>query len=356
MRLAGVACQVFAFEREYVDDDPTVALDWISLGTVRHGYYFRRLPVLLRAVRLIRNAARDCKVVYAFGLDQLLVAYLTTIGRKGRPTVAYEVGDIRAVLLSRSASGYLARALERFLIMRTDVLVVTSDAYFSEYYSKFLKPRRLPRCLVVENKLDADLLPARTGAREPSASDNDGRIRIGYFGLLRCPRSWTILTELASRHPDRFHVTFRGLHMVPAELVAEAAKRPNVEIHGPYRSPSDLDELYGSVDLVWAAYPWEPREVANARWARTNRFYEACYYQRPMIVERRGRDACAVEHYGIGLAVDLSSTDGAVSELSALAARDLQRFRANLESLPTHVYMYTNEHERLLQELHLAKP
>ena len=351
LRELGVDPDVFAFSRDYFDEDPSTKLPWRDLGRIRHGRYPQRVLTLVRAAGIVRRAVRGQEVVYAFGLDLLLVAYLAVFGRAPRPRLVYEVGDIRPIATGRGLRSTLVRALERFLLRRLDVLVVTSEAFVREYFLRLLQPARLPTCVVVENKLDPQLFPSRNAAVAKAAGRLSRPVTIGYFGLLRCPRSWEILKRLAENHPDRFQIMVRGFPIDPATLPDQAANIAAVQYDGPFLWPADLSAMYSAVDLVWAVYPWDPAAWSNARWARTNRFYEACYFERPMIVQRGAADAADVARHDIGLCVDLNTLDQAVAQILNITAAQIEQWRDNLRQLPPHIYTYTDEHDRLYRML-----
>lgn len=143
----------------------------------------------------------------------------------------------------------------------------------------------------------------------------------------------------------------RGLPFGLPGLEREAAALANVELGGPFRAPDDLPALYGSVDLVWACYPWSSGTRGNASMARTNRFYEACYFGRPMITLAGTEDARAVVAAGIGAAMDLSDVESAAATVAAIDRPRIDAWRAAIERLPPRTYLLTDEHERLARAL-----
>ena len=42
--------------------------------------------------------------------------------------------------------------------------------------------------------------------------------------------------------------------------------------------------VYGRIDLVWACYQPIGPDDWNLRWARPNRFYESCLFQKPLVL------------------------------------------------------------------------
>lgn len=339
----GIRPTVLSFEREgFFGDSKT---DYISLGKLEHGNYAKRLTPFIRALPIIRQYAKDCSSIYCFGLDMLLLAHMIKPSLAGRVKLIYEVADIREVMFGDTAKAKVMRGFERFLVRRLDLLVLTSDAYYKHFYKGTLNldvPYQL-----IENKLDHNALSV---ALEPS----ELRYQLGYFGLLRCSNTLAIIKNLAEQGKS---VYMRGFARSPItdSDISEATKLEDITYGGPYDAPEDLPAMYGSVDMVWAAYPYEEnRQEGNWRWARTNRFYEACYFGKPMITQKGTEDGRVVEALDIGLNLDLSDIEAASREVAAITPEKLERWQENIKALPKKVYMYTSEHEELAQFLSQA--
>src|SRR5699024_11903074 len=111
---------------------------------------------------------------------------------------------------------------------------------------------------VIENKLIT--APSIKKVNIKRVSD---KITVGYFGILRCPRSWNILTKFAIQNTSAFHIYVRGKFTFVTDLEKEVQSINNISYGGEYRSPDELAELYTSVDLVWAAYPYSDELDGN---------------------------------------------------------------------------------------------
>ncbi len=345
--------EVLAFERPYYPGKPKI--NYISLGSISHNNYLKRILPFLKALPKIWRHARKTDVVYCFGLDMLLLAWLVKM-LLGKPvTLLYEVGDIREVLLGTKLKSKLARALETFLVKRIDRLILTSEAYYEHFYKGILKLSVAYQ--VIENKLELGFIE-KQALLPPS-------YRLGYFGVLRCPRSWEIMNQLAK---GGMSIYIRGFPRSPLtlnedNLSSAADNQENLSYGGTYLAPDELTSIYEQVELVWACYPFEEnRPVANWKWARTNRFYESCFFKKAMICQAGTEDARVVEALNIGLAVDLSKPEEVIKTLQTISPEQIRIWTENLENLPESIYMYSDEHEVLAdfltqtQTTALAKP
>jgi len=338
--------EVLAFERPYYPGKPKI--NYTSLGSISHNNYLKRILPFLKALPKIWRHARKTDVIYCFGLDMLLLAWLVKM-LLGKPvTLLYEVGDIREVLLGTNLKSKLARVLETFLVQRIDRLILTSKAYYEHFYEGILK-LSVPY-QVIENKLEPGFV-SEQAMLPPS-------YRLGYFGVLRCPRSWEIMNQLAK---EGMSIYIRGfprspLNLSEDDLSSTAEHQDNLTYGGTYLAPDELTSIYEQVELVWACYPFEEnRPVANWKWARTNRFYESCFFKKPMICQAGTEDARVVEALNIGLAVELSNPEEVIRVLQTINPEQIRIWTENLENLPESIYMYSDEHEVLADFLTQAK-
>jgi succinoglycan biosynthesis protein ExoL len=348
LQAAGFSVEAAAFERLY-HTGRMPSCDWTSLGFLHHGRYAERLLRLLRAVPIVRRIIRRSDLVYASGPDMALLGLLAGIGLN-RPVVL-EIGDIRRVQVARGIGGAIMRQLDRAIINRCGLLVSTAKGFVEGYYRAQLGSR-IP-VVYLENKLDQaarrklDLLPPV--APRPLLAGR--RLVIGWFGVLRCEWSWNVLAKIAREHGDRIEVIVAGHPLNPPDLPDRAKGVPNLRYLGEYRSPEDLPNLYGQVDLVWTVYPG-PEEIEPAwRWAllvsRSNRFYESCFFRRPIITLHDSGDGEVAESLGVALCLRTQEESEIVDRILQVKDSDLQSWEETLAHLPESVHSYTTEGDEL---------
>lgn len=343
----GIKGQILAFERDYYPGKPWPD-GYLSLGKIQHENYYKRLVPFVKALPSIIKEARKSDIIYAFGLDTLFLAWLASRFSGRYLKIIYEVGDIRSILLGKSLLSQNLRRLERFLLRHVEILVVTSEAFISGYFHGIQGLMTL-RYQVIENKLDENafsILPSPV-----SYNKENGGLRIGYFGLIRCRRSWDILKRVTSTSSGQIQLYLRGISMGEQDLDEEARIDPYINYGGPYMAPDDLPSLYRQVDMVWACYPYQGNELGNWRWARTNRFYEACHFQKPMFAQKGTEDGRLVEALELGITLDLADIEGTVDRILHIKPTDIDQWKQNLVALPKEIYTLSNEHEQLVKAI-----
>ncbi len=349
LQQAGFEVEAVAFERGKHDARlPDCPVE--RLATIPHGRYIQRILPQLLALPAIRRAIRRNHIVYASGPDMALSALVAGWGLR-RPVIL-EVGDIRGAQVSKGLVGFVVRLVDRYTLNGCKLLVVTAQGFVDEYYRKWVKTQT--PAMIMENKQEEP--EPNLDAIQPFAPPDgkplvDRPLRIGYFGVLRCEWSWRVLEALAVARPDDVEIVAAGYVLNSLDIPERAKKLSNVEFIGEFRSPDDLPRMYGDVDLIWGCYPYPRAEEWNWRWARTNRFYESCLYQKPIIALRDSGDAGEVERHDLGPIVNGPSIEGVVDALSKITPSDLTRWEENLAKLPRDLYVYTNEGEELAAKL-----
>jgi hypothetical protein len=225
------------------------------------------------APRRWRDAVKGCDVVMARNLEMLAIAARVRDAAAPAAGLVYECLDIHRLMLAGGPLGAGLRGLERRLLARSRLLVVSSPAFVDAYFQprgQLSTPWRL-----IENKVfDPDFdMAARARRQRPPGPP----WRIGWFGMIRCRRSLDLLTELAARNPGLVEVVIRGRPALSEfdDFPGQIERSPHVSFGGAYR-PQDLADIYGDVHFTWAIDYFE--EGRNSSWLLPNRLYEGALH------------------------------------------------------------------------------
>lgn len=233
---------------------------------------------------------------------------------------------LRPAQTASGLHGKLMRAIDRFVIGRCRLLIVDSAGSYHHYFRGWLKTRR--RSLIMETKIEASR--ARGNMPKNGVPLLDRPLVIGWFGVIR--HRWSLeFLECLNRLPNgRFKIVIAGAAAPKFRGFDSFLHRnPDIKFYGSFQHPKDLPQLYGNVDMVQACLSPFPPES----WHRSIRYYEACFFQKPLIV-RPGEDAGEVEKHQIGLVLDESSPKDAARTFSAITSADWPRCRGGTTCLP----------------------
>lgn len=265
------------------------------------------LNVGVRRLGTLEGAFSGAETLVARNLEMLAVAAALRARlarRRGHaPRLVYECLDIHRLLTARSAQGRTLRHVERRLAGGVD-LVVTSSPAFVRHHLGAVFDAPIP---VVENKVPR----FDGGAVPPAAAAPPGPPwRIGWFGMLRCRRSFALLADLARQCGGQVEVVLRG-RPSPAEFPdfdRAVAAAPHLSFGGPYRGAAELAEAYAAVHFAWCIDFFE--EGHNSAWLLPNRLYESAYHNTVPLALGSVETGRRLRNLGAGLVVEDESRIG----------------------------------------------
>lgn len=341
----GIKAHYIGFTR-YNYPCPNDGLETTILGKVQHRNYIKRFFLVFGQLPRVRRKAKKNDLVYCFSLDALILASLATVGT--RIPIVYQVQDIRPILVGRKIKNRLSRLLEKLALGRVKHVVLSSRAFYESHFQVHYGLSE-DWISVIENKIENDPNPPVIPVKNIT-SWHTSPIRIGYFGMLRCSRSWEILKSAVDSAEGRLELIVRGKPVGLKTFDTDVSSSNRIFYGGPYRSPDELDNLYQRVDLVWSAYPYGKGEQGNWQWARTVRFYEAGAFGKPMISQAETQDAYVISQYGIGLNIDMADPQGVIERLLSISHEELSEWSRNLLNTPRSLFIHTEEEYRELKE------
>ncbi len=130
----GLSFEVLGFERELKYPSTDLPIQYEKLGNIDQGNYMKRLMHIISAIPKIRKRVKNADVIYAFGLDMALASLVSVSFLTKCPKLVYEVHDIREILTRDNITGIVARYIDKLVVRKTDILVVTSIAYVTNYF------------------------------------------------------------------------------------------------------------------------------------------------------------------------------------------------------------------------------
>ncbi|MDZ7719646.1 MAG: hypothetical protein U5K72_12585 [Balneolaceae bacterium] len=336
-----VDCTVLGYDREHYEASPW-ELETVSLGRLTHARLLKRIPVMIKSIFKIRKKIKSFDVLYCFNFDILFIGWLSTIFIQKDIKIIYDLADIHKVLGGTGFLSTVFRSIERFLLKRTTMVVVASPAYIDGYFHKIQHADN--RFFAIENKMLPGVKSSKNRVRSGYKSKK-GVLKIGYFGMLRCETSLDFLHRLLVKNKDKFELLLAGIFLQTESYKPNFQKLENASYYGAFVYPDDLPKLYNSVDIIWAAHM---HGETNSKWSMSNRFYQACFYKRPLITQANTQDSERVESYNIGATLDLNDFDSSEKIIHSINKEKMETWRRNLNSLPTEVHTYTGEHAKLI--------
>lgn len=341
---AGYDVVAFTLRRRNMNPDFVPFWDNIHLATVENENLSRRAAVLVAALGKIArrlSRVRRADVLLARNFDLLLLAHAARLmALRHRVPVIYECLDVHTVFTDPSAKGRMFRWLERRLLARTQ-LVVVSSCGFSANYFRPVQGYRGPIYLM-ENKIwFTGSLPERRATSAPVGKGTaEVPFVLGWVGSLRCQPSFEILLGAAQRLGPTVRIAFHGnvhTHVLP-NFEERISRHPTIAYHGPYTYPDGLD-VYRGLDFVWAQDLWQ--RGANSDWLLPNRIYEASYFGCLSIAVAGTQTAKVVKDRGLGYVIDAPTAEALAALVETLDADEVRQRRNALLARPAEDFVST---------------
>lgn len=324
----------FTFHRQREKED--VPPDWenIHLGTTYNRRYLQRLLAFAGCIGVLwrqRERLGGCRAIYVVNTDNALLALLGRFFAGGSAPLVLELADIQPAMLGKGLLARGFRAIERFVLARTALLVTTSPGFVREYFLPV--QRHGGRIFLLENKVypSAGLPPAAPAG--PPVHDGRPWV-IGCFGAFRCRRSLELMRALARRCEGRVRFILRGY---PAGTLAGDFHRliegvEAIGFGGPYRYPEDLAEMYAGTDLNWAFDESDPN--GNSAWLLPNRIYEGGCFGVPALSAASTETGRWIRSKGLGWSFDESLEETLAAFLTRLDPADWRAVRDACAATP----------------------
>lgn len=293
-------------------------------------------------------------VLYAINLDQLLLAMFTKLMFCRRAILAYEVADIQRPFVRKDVVGAGVRWVERHCLNRVDLLIVTSPAYIKHFYGPVQGFRG--EWFLLENKIypePRDQLPVTVGANKDRVhkGNDEGRWVVGWYGALKCEKSWAIINKIARTIPDKVEFTLGGYptKLNPDVFFSTIRDVENINYIGEYRHPDDLVNIYRDIDFVWC-FDFS-NEENNSVWCLSNRVYEGGYFEVPLLGSKGYEVGKFIDKYHIGWTFSEPYTQSIREFFSRLTCDEYMAVRRRYKEIDKDVFAGARQYNEMCEKL-----
>lgn len=293
------------------------------LAEFENASYKNRIKQYVKDFRMLGSKYKNSDAVFFLsGLD--LTMFFVLINPKAR--YIYEEFDLRHTYMP--CTGLLEMFDKR--IIRNSVMTALTSGGFIDYHFGGKCPENVA---LMENKLNPSITEYSV---KPRVFDKE-KLSIGFVGGPRYDSVYNFIDVFCRRFPNyEFHV-FGGPILPQFE---QLRKYKNCFLHGFFKNPMDLPDVYGSIDLVLATYDVK---YENVKYAEPNKIYESIYFETPIIVSSGTFLAKKVKRLGIGYDVNAMNEEEVVAFVKNLNEEDLSKKRANAKAIEKRKTLNIND-------------
>jgi succinoglycan biosynthesis protein ExoL len=294
---------------------------------------FRIIAFIIFALKswsLLCRASR-IKKVYVNYLDVLLIVCLKF--RRRDIEFIYAVGDLASVQYGgNQIIASTVRFIEKTLMKKVSVLILSSPFFYSEYYKHIYQGR----WELIENMPEKRIWENFHGKQDKSPCV------VGYIGWIRDRRPIKCLMAAVRELREagyNIRVFFAGFGPDDKEIKQAAADLDFVSFYSHYQYDKDAPNLYSKVDIIFSVYDIS---VKNAKILLPNRFYECIICGLPIIVAKETKLEIYMKKYGIGYSVDYLSVNDIKEALISHVNSDSKavKIKQALDSIDKSAFFY----------------
>lgn len=337
------------FSTQYpVSYPPNVVVIAVKTGNTHSEFWGRIFPYLRfakEALSLLRQI-EQVEILHVDFIDVLVLARIYTLFKR-KVRIYYEIGDLSSYQLGNSKLlNRVVQTLEKWLINKIDILILSSPAFWDAYYRMIYSGERT----VIEN-----MPPSSVVRKSPLAKETQD-LTVGFIGSLRyaemLDRLIRVVAELRQKGCP-IKVFLAGAGPDYEHFHKEAASKDFVEFYGPFDYEKDIEKLYRRIDLTFAVYDVR---IRNVRYAIPNRFYESVIYGIPLMVAKGTYLAKYVKKLNVGYCVTYDSEKEYADVLMDVLEKKEKFLSINksLRNINRDAFCY-NQYEGKLDELYANK-
>lgn len=308
----GFKIEIFAFirvERPLNSDK----LYYEKIGNIGTLPYHKRLYILYKGIKkVIKRYKNEDVTFYLFGLQ------IATIYRflSNNPYI-YEEADLVHTNLKFTLLKKWFELIDKSIIKDSELTVFTSEGFIQYHF----QTQSYNNCIVIGNKLMPQIQLLNSVPK--SHKYNQDNIQFGFVGSVRYDSTFCFIEHVVKKYPEHIFHIFGIIAPKYDSRFKALNSYNNLKLHGSFKNPTELPNIYSKIDYVLSTYDIE---IDNVKYLEPNKLYESIYFRTPIIVSENTFLATKVKKLGIGLAVNCLSKgniDKLIKSLSSTKYNEL---------------------------------
>ena len=314
---------VYGFDRKIYNENlmpdhiPTVNLGFLENG---QSYLKRIFYYKSKLFEVFKRHKNDNAIYYVMGMDIAFFACFWS-----QKAYVYEIGDIRYSFIKNKIVQAIFHRVDTYIIKRSKLTVLITEGF----RELLLKNRNIDNIYIQPNRLSSYF---QNKQREISFIPDNKKLRFAYVGFLGGHRDliYNFACMVGKYYPQHSFL-FYGDGGEREQIKQIAETYPNVQSYGAFKNPEDLQCIYENIDLLIACY--DPF-VFNQRVAEPNKFYEALFFGKPVIVSKGTFLEKKIIELGCGYAIDANDEGEVLRLIDSLTSESLNKIKSNINVIP----------------------
>lgn len=319
----GVEVYGFEFENVRVDNSQNTAYYYNVLATIPNypnqlSYRERAILFYKKIKEVIKRYDKNETLFYFFTINTSFIALLI-------PNLIY-INEESDMLFDRSKNPIIRKLIiwaNKSIIKKSYKTVMTSQGFADYYYGD-----RIPKNIVIiPNKVSAACMNLPVVAKKPFDVNH---IKFAFTGNARYDSIFNMCKVVGEHFPQHEFHFYGTLNYFTESQKKAVAGYKNVFVHGPFKNPDDLPEIYSKIDFVISTYD---AGGVNVQYAESNKIYESMFFETPIFVSTNTVLEKIVNRNNMGFAINALDDKEVIRTINSITAESYEQFRASLKSI-----------------------
>lgn len=311
----------FEFDNVRIDNSKNTAYYYNVLATIPNFpnqlSYKQRAVLFYKKIKEVINRYNKRETLfYFFTINTSFITLLI-------PNLIF-INEESDMLFDRSKNPVVRKMIIRankHIIKKSYKTVMTSQGFADFYYGE-----RIPKNIVIiPNKVSAACLNLPAVEKEPFDANH---IKFAFTGNARYLSIYNMCKVVAEHYPQHEFHFYGTLNYFTEEQKQAVAGYNNVFVHGPFKNPDDLSEIYSKIDFVISTYD---SVSVNVQYAESNKIYESMFFETPIIVSTNTVLEKIVNRHNMGYAVNALDDTEVIKMIDSISEEKYADFRASLK-------------------------
>lgn len=313
----------FEFENVRIDNSKNTAYFYNVLATIPNfpnqlSYKQRAVLFYKKIKEVIKRFDKKETLFYFFTIN---TSFITLVS----PGLLF-INEESDMLFDRARNPLVRKLIicaNKRIIKRSYKTVMTSQGFANFYYGD-----KIPNNIVIiPNKVSAACLNLPTVEKQPFDVNH---IKFAFTGNARYNSIFNMCKVVGEHFPQHEFHFYGTLNYFTEEQKQAASKFKNVIVHGPFKNPDDLPEIYSKIDFVISTYD---SAGVNVQYAESNKIYESMFFETPIFVSTNTVLEKIVNRHNIGFAINALDDDVVIKTIESITKEKYEEFRTALQAI-----------------------
>lgn len=313
----------FEFENVRIDNSKNTAYFYNVLATIPNfpnqlSYKERAILFYIKIKEVIKKYDRKQTLFYFFTINTSFITLLM-------PKILF-INEESDMLFDRSKNPLVRKLIiwaNKRIIKKSYKTVMTSQGFADFYYGNNIPDN----IVIIPNKVSAACLNLPTVEKHPFDVNH---IKFAFTGNARYNSIFNMCKVVGEHFPHHEFHFYGTLNYFTEEQKQTVSKYKNVTVHGPFKNPDDLPEIYSKIDFVISTYD---SEGVNVQYAESNKIYESLFFETPIFVSTNTVLQKIVNKNNMGYVLNALDDSEVIRTINSITEEKYYEFRTSLKAI-----------------------